>query len=591
MPQSSEPNRNNEWQSTEAYQQSLTDAKASQDAYGKFEALQNLGRVYLENEKYDEAVTYYQPALELAKELQDCQQEAMTLLALGRVAKQQGNISEAINYYKNAIQIAESIRGMFKIVEKEVSFANFWGIYYEELIALFGQDGKESSLREAFTYAERAKARAFLDQVANGKIDFRKRVDPKLLEQGKALLSKIDELQQQLIDLQRPPENQWDNEAIDKVYNELKAGQTAYEDWLTQVRSQSYETACLISVDVATLAQIQKLLDADTTLVEYFITTERTFVFVITCDRFSSLTLPVSREALENKIPKFPGYLSDQDNPHPSELKQLYEWLITPLNSELNTRKIGIVPHGILHYLPFAALTDGDRYLCDDYALFTLPSASILRFLPKKCSPRTDKLLALGNPEIDEPLPDLQFAQEEVEAIAFMFNTKALVGKDATESAVWSKAPNAEIVHIAAHGEYDPNNPLFSTIYLAKDDQRNGRLEVHKVYELDLRAVTNLVVLSACQTNLGELSQGDEVIGLNRAFIYAGTPNVIASLWKVDDKATSVLMEWFYTHLKKGMGKAEALRQAEIETRKDYRHPFYWAAFVLAGDGRSTSAF
>jgi CHAT domain-containing protein len=590
MPQSSEPNRNNELQSTEAYQQSLTYAKASQDAYGKFEALQNLGRVYLENEKYDEAVTYYQPALELAKELQDCQQEAMTLLALGRVAKQQGNISEAINYYKNAIQIAESIRGMFKIVEKEVSFANFWGIYYEELIELFGQDGKESSLREAFTYVERAKARAFLDQVANGKIDFRKRVDFQLLEQGKTLLSKIDELQQQLIVLQRPPENQWDNEAIDKVYNERKACQKAYEDWLTQLRSQSYETACLISVDVATLAQLQQLLDVDTTLVEYFITTERTFVFVITRDRFSSLTLPVSREALKKKIADFP-YLSHRDNLHPSELKQLHEWLIAPLKSELNTRKIGIVPHGILHYLPFAALTDGDRYLCDDYALFTLPSASILRFLPKKCSPRTDKLLALGNPEIDEPLPDLQFAQEEVEAIASMFNTKALVAKDATESAVWSKAPNAEIVHIAAHGEYNPNNPLFSTIYLAKDDQRNGRLEVHKVYELDLRAVTNLVVLSACQTNLGELSQGDEVIGLNRAFIYAGTPNVIASLWKVDDKATSVLMEWFYTHLKEGMGKAEALRQAEIETRKDYRHPFYWAAFVLAGDGRSTSAF
>ncbi len=114
---------------------------------------------------------------------------------------------------------------------------------------------------------------------------------------------------------------------------------------------------------------------------------------------------------------------------------------------------------------------------------------------------------------------------------------------------------------------------------------------MHDVYELDLRNFTNLVVLSACQTNLGELSKGDEVIGLNRAFIYAGTPILIASLWKVDDKATSVLMEWFYTHLKKGMGKAEALRQAQIDTRKDHPHPFFWAAFVLAGDGRSTSAF
>jgi CHAT domain-containing protein len=590
MPKSSEANRNNKLQSAESYQQNLTDAQVSQDTYGKLEALQNLGTVYLENEQYDEAVTYYRPALELAKELQYCQQEAIALVALGRVAKQQGNICEAINFYKRAIEIAESIRSISKSVEKETSFANFWAIYYEELIELLGQDSQESSFREAFTYVERSKARGFLDQVANGKIDFRKRVDSELLDQGKALLSKIDELHQQLIDLRNPPENKWDIDKIEKVNKELKDCQTAYENWLTQVKNESYETACLISVDVATLDQIQQLLDAEITLIEYFVTAERTFVFIITRDHFSSLTLPVSREALKKKIADF-RYLSDQDNPHPSELKQLYEWLIAPLKSELSTPKIGIVPHGILHYLPFAALTDGDRYLCDDYALFTLPSASILRFLPKKCSPRTDKLLALGNPEIDEPLPDLQFAQEEVEAIASMFNTKALVGKDATESAVWSKAPTAEIVHIAAHGEYNPNNPLFSTIFLAKDDQRYGRLEVHDVYELDLRNFTNLVVLSACQTNLGELSQGDELIGLNRAFIYAGTPNVIASLWKVDDKATSVLMEWFYTHLKEGMGKAEALQKAEIETRKDYRHPFYWAAFVLAGDGRSTSAF
>jgi CHAT domain-containing protein len=94
-----------------------------------------------------------------------------------------------------------------------------------------------------------------------------------------------------------------------------------------------------------------------------------------------------------------------------------------------------------------------------------------------------------------------------------------------------------------------------------------------------------LVVLSACQTNLGELSQGDEVIGLNRALIYAGTPTVVASLWQVDDEATSVLMQWLYTHLKEGMGKAEALRQAQIDVRKDFPHPYFWAAFVLMGDG------
>jgi CHAT domain-containing protein len=588
MPQSLDPGRNNELQAAEAYQQILKDAQASKDTYGELDAQQKLGTVYLKNEKYDEAVAHYQSALALAKELQYCQQEARVLIDLGKVAKQQGNISEAINYYKDAIQIAESIRSIFDLVEKAVSFANFWGSYYEELIELLFQDGKESSLREAFTYVERAKSRAFIDQIANGianrKIDFRKSVDPDLIAQGEALLSKINELHHQLIDLRKPPKNKWDNVKIAEVDKELTTGKNEYEDWLNKLKSQSYEMACLISVDVATLDQIQELLDADTTLVEYFVSAEHTFVFVITRDRFRSLTLLVSREALEKNIADSP-YLSNRDNSHPSELKQLHEWLIAPLKSELEPGKIGIVPHAILHYLPFAALTHGDHYLCDDYALFTLPCASLLRFLPKKRSSRTQKLLALGDPEIAEQLPRLRFARKEVEAIASLFSTKALIGKDATESAVWSEAPNAEIVHIAAHGEYDPNNPLFSKLYLAKDDQKDGRLEVHDIYELDLREFTNLVVLSACETNLGELSQGDEVIGLNRALIYAGTPTVIASLWRVDDEATSVLMQQFYTHLQEGMGKAEALRQAQIDVRKDFPHPYFWAAFVLMGDG------
>jgi CHAT domain-containing protein len=125
---------------------------------------------------------------------------------------------------------------------------------------------------------------------------------------------------------------------------------------------------------------------------------------------------------------------------------------------------------------------------------------------------------------------------------------------------------------------------LFSTIHLAEDKENDGRLEVHEVYGLDLEESTDLVVLSACQTQLGALSAGDEVVGLTRAFLYAGTPSVMASLWSVDDEATALLMERFYTHLEAGMGKGEALRQAQVDVRAEYPHPYYWAAFVLTGD-------
>ena len=176
-------------------------------------------------------------------------------------------------------------------------------------------------------------------------------------------------------------------------------------------------------------------------------------------------------------------------------------------------------------------------------------------------------------------------AREEVKAIAPLFNTKAFVRDQATESTVKSKAEQTGIVHLAAHGEYNPHNPLFSTLHLTGDPQNDGQLQVHEIYgELNLTAATNLVVLSACNTKIGELSRGDEIVGLNRALLYAGTPTVIASLWNVDDAATGLLMQKFYTYLKEGMGKAEALQKARRELRQEYPHPYFWAAFSLTGD-------
>jgi CHAT domain-containing protein len=149
---------------------------------------------------------------------------------------------------------------------------------------------------------------------------------------------------------------------------------------------------------------------------------------------------------------------------------------------------------------------------------------------------------------------------------------------------VWSEANGAGILHLAVHGEYDPDAPLFSTLFLTDDDMQDGNLEAHEIYGLDLTAQTNLVVLSACQTQVGTVSRGDEVTSLSRAFIYAGSPAVVASLWNVDDEATAYLMERFHTHLKEGKGNGEALREAQIETRAKYPAPYHWAAFVLTGD-------
>ena len=542
--------------------------------------LNNIGLVYDSLERYEQALVYHQQSFTIQQEIGHQAGKGATLANIGFVYERQGDTDQAINLYRQAIDVIESIQSEIQIEELRASFAVKRVPVYERLVNLLWEEGKPE---DAFNYAEQARARAFLDQLAGGAIDFRAGADAALLARERSLDGQIAARRAQLVTYRNRPRDQWDTDAIATVQAELTNLEADYEALLTELKLRSPEVAELVSVDVASLADVQALLDPNTTLVEYFVTEERALAFIITHDTFETIALEVGREDIARAITNFRDF-ANLDDPHPDSLQQLHEWLIAPLQPTLTTPTFGIVPHGVLHYLPFATLTDGERYLSDDYVLFTLPSASVLRFIQEKRKAETGTLLALGNPTTTELLPALRFAEQEVEAIADLYGTQRLVDAEATESAVWSQAKEARVLHLAAHGEYNPFNPLFSAIHLAADDQHDGRLEVHEVYGLDLTGATNLVVLSACQTQLGKLSAGDEIVGLNRAFLYAGTPSVVASLWSVDDAATAQLMERFHTYLRAGLGKAEALRQAQIEVRAEYPHPYFWSAFVVTGD-------
>jgi CHAT domain-containing protein len=607
-------------QAIKSYYHALTILKDMGDQSGQAVTLHNIGLVYNNLGKYERALDHYQQSLAISLDIGDPAGQGRTLVNIGFVYKNQGNTAQAIDLLKQAIEVKESIQGDLKIEELKTSFAAEQINVYEKLIRLLFE---EDRFEEAFYYVERSRARAFLDQIANGRLNIRRGADSKLLQQEEILKAQIAALRIQLaqllkqersvqnqtiaprtaliklrtalIKLRNHSSNELDTEAIASVQKQLSDCEKDYTKVLTLLKLQSSEVASLVSTDVLTLEEIQGLLDPCTTLVEYFVCEEVALVFIITRNSFQTIDLnssPFSRltpewvtqEKLTKTIEAFRRFATLK-NPHPQNLQQLHKWLIAPVKSYLTTSKLAIVAHGVLHYLPFAALTDGKRYLSDEYSIVTLPSASVLRFLSEKRKPSTGTLLALGNPTPAEPLPALHYAEQEAKTIAQLYGTQALVGAAATKTAVFSQSGSAEILHIAAHGKYNRHNPLFSTLYLAPDDQHDGRLEVHDIYSLDLTAATNLVVLSACQTQLGELSKGDEVVGLNRAFLYAGTPSVMATLWSVDDKVTGLLMERFYTHLRSGMTKAHALRQAQMDVRAEYPHPYYWAAFVLTGDG------
>ena len=637
------------------FEQSLKLAQKHRDERGKGHVVGNLGSTYLEwgirdkkPEYFRKAIEYYAQKLEIVRKNKDFRSEGAVLTNMGiartklgnyeaaadslrqarrifqkigdrhaygqavagtaLLQQQQGNIDRAIALYREAIEIKENIRSQLMIGAFKSSFEERQVDIYAQIIELLWDRGDK---QEAFNYVERARAKTFLDRLADGKIDFRSQADTKLLEREQTL--KVEKIAQrnELIALKNRDE---DDEAIAQVQQELTDIETKYTNLLTQIELQHPELASLVSLQprqLLSLAQIQQQLGKDTTLVEYFVT-ERTFAFIITHDSFEAIELNAAQSQFKEALEKFRRFSDIKRTPHPDALLKFYEWLIDPLQGQLSSAKANlmIVPHGILHYLPFAALTDGERYLIDTYNVSTLPSANVLEFLSNEQSAKEpnsafeaflaklnnwwnflkgdrllkNEILVLGNPVT--PMPKLQSAAKEAETIARLYKTQAFLEGEATESILRAKAEESAIVHLAAHGEYNNRNPLFSTIYLAKDEQdrHDGLLEVHEVYGLNL-ARANLVVLSACETNIGDLSKGDELVGLNRAFIYAQAPTVIASLWSVDDESTRLLMEQFYSYLRQGTSKAKALRQAQKVVRETYPHPFFWAAFSLTGDG------
>jgi len=295
----------------------------------------------------------------------------------------------------------------------------------------------------------------------------------------------------------------------------------------TRLQVANPEYAALTAVEPLTLPRVQQTLDDQTTLLSYFVTPDRTLAWVVTRAGFEAVELPVAARALAGAIRDFRDFSVLSDRP-PASLGTLYDWLIAPLRQHLKTPGLAVVPHAMLHYLPFAALSEGQRYLSDDFGLYAMPSASAMQVVRQKRKSGPLAILALAQARAPG-LPPLAFADDEARAVAALFGAQAITGAAATETAFSSAAAAAGIIHLAAHGQLNQKRPLFSRLVLAADDRNDGRLEVHEVYGLDL-AKADLVVLSACETELGARSEGDDVVGLNRAFIYAGTPSVLASL-------------------------------------------------------------
>jgi CHAT domain-containing protein/Tfp pilus assembly protein PilF len=553
---------------------------------GVASALNSLGYLYKETSENQKALDYLTEALAISRTIGAKEGEVDALVVMGEVYEALGEEGDALEQYLDAIEVVEGIFGEVRSGALQLAYAGQSAEIYQKAVRLLVVEGR---LEEAFNLSEQGKARAFLDGMGNKRPDLRSEADTVLLREEELLRNELAALEEALLQEKSKPTGSQDQAWITTVEEELYQKQQAYQELLTRIELTSPALASLVSIPTVTSSQIQDLLDENTTLLSYYFSDEDVLAFIVTSETLDVVRLQVEPETITDTVESFRTLgLANLENPLPRSLKDLYGWLVEPVKSFLNTPLVGVVPHQALHYLPFAALGDGEKIFGEDHVLFQLPSMSTLPYLETKTTREIAKILVLGDPLSGNPdLPPLHYADQEARSVAELFSDEPYIGKDASEDLLINTIGEASIVHLAAHGGFNPVAPLFSRLWLTPGDNEDGQLNVYEVYGLDLENA-DLVVLSACDTQMGELSAGDEVVGLNRAFLY-GSPTVVASLWSVDDEATGSLMEKFYRHLLEGVGKAQALQAAQDEIRNDpdhpeWAHPYYWAAFVLNGD-------
>lgn len=538
-----------------------------------------LGHLALERKQWQEAVSLFSEAHELSSTINVKEVSWRALRGQGFALIQLKKNEEAVKVYKQAVKIVDAMRAAIKVEEFQNGFLTDKQDVYKELILLLLNMGK---VEDSFQYAERAKSRSFIDLLGNQKISLKNDVSQKLydiLTEQKQTIRKFEEA----FAAARSAEKE---EAAKELSQQLVEARNRYQNLLIDAKEQSPEISNFITVDAITLNKLYDLLEDDAALVEYLVTQNELIAWVITKGEIHSVRVPVKEQELNSLIADYRDRIQKLA-PVEEQSKRLHTLLVDPAEPFIKSKRLlGIVPHGHLHYISFSSLKDGESYLFERHPLFYSPSASVMQYTFKEKAARSGdiKVLALGNPDLGDFNYDLPLAEMEANAIQWDFpKVDILTREKATESWLKKHIGEYQVIHVASHGEFDPINPLFSSLKLTRDKSDDGNFEVNEVFGLDIKA--DIVTLSACQTGLGDIVGGDELVGLNRAFIYAGTHAILSSLWRVSDISTAVLIKHFYRNFGKE-DKAESLRKAQLIVKRLYPHPSYWAGFNLTGDYR-----
>jgi CHAT domain-containing protein/tetratricopeptide (TPR) repeat protein len=583
---------------------------------GTSDILRSLGEAAVRRGNLPEALALHRRALELQATLApETTGEAEALFFLGRAERRAGQAAAATRDLCRAVDVLDGQRGRLGGPQEVRSAfeASLGDYYFACLDGLLGL-GRTA---EAFHVLERGRARSFLALLGDRDLRLAD-LPPELAAERRHLDADYDRVQARIARLDAGR----DAAEIERLTAELRELRTRQGEVLARLRKASPRSAALEAPEPLDLDGARAALDPGTVLLSYAVGPEASWLFVVRAPgargpALSAIRLSSGAKALRAEVEAFRRLLDHPGSDLPAlraRARRLYRRLVQPAEPHLaGAQRLLVAADGALHTLPFAALLRRDGYLVEwkpvESVLSATVYAELVRARPVRPGSEDGQLAAFGDPVYPAALPDdpevrraaerngplqsLPSSRAEVEAIAALYpRSRVYLGGAATEEAAKALGPESRLVHFACHGLLDERFPLNSALALSLPERSaagrdNGLLQAWEIFE-SLRLDADLVTLSACDTALGKDMGGEGLLGLTRAFQYAGARAVLASLWSVSDASTAGLMQRFYRHLRDGRTKDEALQAAQIELirSKTFSHPYHWAAFQLAGDGR-----
>jgi CHAT domain-containing protein len=517
---------------------------------------------------------------------------------LGILYSELGQVNKAIRHLRASVAALEQARTLVAPEELHVAFLRDKLTVYEDLVRLLLTRGTRKDVAEALAYVERSKSRLLLERIQTALDNRPPRAEATLTEPQKRLAALRAELSRAYHRAQ--PFDQDEARSLggpQVTAAALEALERSYRETLREVESAESEGANGLTTLAAgiTPAMLQAALEPDEALIEFYVMDGAVTAFIVTPDGLETRVGIARLVEVEYALRRMRYQLQkaavapDYVERHAEELQtgvqdalqRLYDLLLAPIESLLSAQKLVIVPHGVLHGLPFHACYDGAAYALDRWEIIYSPSAAVWNVgVQQKRARSMDKTPVTTSAALvmGVPWPGIERVAEEIDQIAALLqHLRRFCGEEATLDAFRAHAGKCRLIHLATHALFRADNPLFSGLRFA-----DGWLLARDLYDMSLES--ELVTLSACQTGAASVEAGDELFGLLRGFLNAGARSLAVSLWPADDRATAELMSLFYTELAYGATKAGALRIAQQVLRQNYPHPYHWAAFVVVGE-------